>query len=88
MPDAVLVHEALRQRQAAIELAEDRVVAHAYALELDLSVVGRHVERPPVELHVQPGCVARDDERGDAERLSRGARRARKHQVVAGTVHA
>src|SRR5207302_8528988 len=59
-----------------------------YALEPDLSVVSRHVERPPVELHVQPRRVARDNERGDAERLSRRARRARKHQVVAGTVHA
>jgi hypothetical protein len=33
LPDAVLVHEALRQRQAAADLAEQRIVGHEHVGE-------------------------------------------------------
>jgi hypothetical protein len=71
-----------------VDLAEHRVTGHPNVLQLDLAVIGRHVERPPVEGHGESGGVARHQERGDAGGRPRLPRRAGEHQVVGGAVDA
>ena len=68
LADAVLVHEVLGELEAVVEPAEHGVAADADVGERHLGVVARHVERPPVELDLEPRCVARHEERGDARR--------------------
>ena len=52
---------------AAVDLAEHGVAGHTDTVELELAVVGGHVERPVVEGDGRhPARLARHDERGDA----------------------
>ena len=88
LANPVLVQEGLADLEAAVHLAEHRVGGHPDVLQLDLAVVGRHVERPPVVRHREAGGVGRHQERGDAAGLAGLARGAGEDQVVGGAVHA
>jgi len=48
LPNPVLVQKGLADLQATVHFAEYRVDGHPDVVQLDLAVVGRHVERPPV----------------------------------------
>src|SRR5215218_184430 len=87
LAQAVLVHEEERDVEPPALLAEDRVVRDADIAQLDLGVVGRHVEGPVEVGDLEPGAVRGDDERRDAPGLPRLSRRAGEHDRVLGEVH-
>ena len=87
LPDAVLVDEALRQREAAPFDAEDRAVRHPDIGDAEARVIGGHVEGPHPLLDLQPLGRVGDEEAGDPARVARLARRAREHRAVGGDVH-
>src|SRR5215469_16858524 len=88
LADAVLVEEMLHHRQAAALTAQDRGLRDPHVGERDVPVVGRHVERPEVLLDLEPGCVDRDEERGDALAAAGRPAGPGEDQVVGGGVHA
>lgn len=88
LPNPVLVQEGLRDFESAVHLTEHRVGGHPDIGQLDLAVVGGHVERPPVVGHRESGCVGRHQERGDAHRGPGLTGGAGEDQVVGGAVHA
>jgi len=88
LPNSVLVQERLRDLQPAIHLTEHRIGGHPHIGQLDLAVVGGHVERPPVIRDGEAGDVRGHQERGDAPRLPRLARGAGEDQVMRGAVDA
>ena len=51
-------------------------------------MIGGHVEGPPVVRHLETGCIAGHQERGDAERLTGFPGGAGEHQIVSCPVHA
>ncbi len=61
-------------------------MADAHFVELHVSVVGRHVERPHELLDPETGCVGRRDEAGDPPTVALLAGRAGEDVVVGGVV--
>ena len=68
LPDAVLVHEALRQRETMVEIAEQRVLRHPDIRQRQARVVRRHVERPHISSMTRPLARHRHEETRDARR--------------------
>src|SRR5229473_98205 len=50
LPDPVLMHKTLRQRQPAADLAEQRIVRHEHVSKTDTRMIGRHIEGPHILL--------------------------------------
>ena len=84
LADAVLVDEQHRDLQALALLVQDRRVRHAHVLQLDLRMVGRHVEGPVVHDDGVAGRIGRHDEGGDAVGLAVLAAGAGEHEVGLG----
>ena len=82
------MHETLRQRQAAADLAEQRVLRHEHVGEADARMVGRHVEGPHVLLDLHAMALGRHQEAGDAAGIAVIARGAREQRAMRGDVHA
>src|SRR3954447_1058169 len=82
LPDPVLMHKALRQRQPAADLAKQRVLGHEHVLEADAGMIGRHVEGPHIFLDLYAGALGRYQEAGDAPRIAVIAAGAREQRAV------
>src|ERR1039458_4960128 len=85
---SVLMHEALRQRQSAANLAEQRVVRHEHVGETDARVIGRHVEGPLIFPTLTPPGLRRHQETGDAARVAVIARGAGEQRAMGRDMHA
>jgi hypothetical protein len=88
LADAVLMHETLREREPAADLAELRILRHEYVSKTDARMVGRHVEGPHVFLDPDARALRRHQETGDAARIAVVARGAREQRAMGGDVHA
>src|ERR1700722_5964908 len=84
----VLMHKALRQRQAAADLAEQRVVRHEHVRKTDARMIGGHVEGPHIFLDLDAPGVRRHQKAGDAARVAVIARGAREQRTMGRDMHA
>src|SRR5258705_6073439 len=84
----VLMHEALRQRQAATDLAEQRIVGNEYIGKADARVIGRHIKGPHVFFDLHAFCLCRHQEAGDAPRVAVIAAGAGEQRAMGGDMHA
>ncbi len=82
------MHKALRQRQPAADLAEQRIVRHEHIRKADSRVIGRHVEGPHILLDLHAGRFGRHQETGDAARIAVIAAGAGEQRAMGGDMHA
>jgi hypothetical protein len=64
------VNEALRQRQSAADLAEQRLLRHEHIAKTYPRMIGRHVEGPHVFFDPHSGAVGWHQKTADAARIA------------------
>jgi hypothetical protein len=87
LPDAVLVHKTLRQRQAAADLAEQRIVGHEHIREADTRMIRRHVEGPHIFLDLDARALGRHQQASNTPRVTIIAGCAGKQRAMGGDMH-
>src|SRR3989475_1613556 len=88
LTDAVLMRERVGECQAVPFASQHRVRCYAHVGQRDLGMVGRHVERPPHEVHRESVGLRRHDKATNALRPAFIAGSPRKNHVVSRAVHA
>ena len=81
------MNEALRERQATPDFAEQRVIWHKHVRKADARMVGRHIEGPEIFLDLHACRIRRNEKACDAPCIAVVARGARKRRAVGGDMH-